>query len=89
MAIAVYILTSDRNKIYCGITNNIKRRLYEHQTGKSKYTSKCTGWRLRYLTSKSTRKEARKLEVEIKKFGVRKWYNREMLKSKATCHSII
>ena len=34
MTYYVYILTSQNNKVmYVGVTNNIKRRLYEHRNG--------------------------------------------------------
>ncbi len=51
----VYIITNkNKTVLYTGVTNNLKRRLQEHQEGKSKFTSRynvqyllyyeCFGW---------------------------------------------
>jgi len=42
----VYILKSkvNKNKIYTGITNNLQRRLKEHNSNKISFTSQFTPW---------------------------------------------
>jgi predicted GIY-YIG superfamily endonuclease len=44
----VYLLESDRfaGQRYVGVTSNLKKRLEEHNTGKSAHTSKYVPWRL-------------------------------------------
>ena len=55
----VYILRSLRNnRLYTGSTNNIKRRLHENNTGKSKYTKLTKPFRLVYKEIFKTRSEA-------------------------------
>ncbi|MDD5567203.1 MAG: GIY-YIG nuclease family protein [Patescibacteria group bacterium] len=45
----VYILKSESNgKLYKGLTNNLKRRLIEHQSGKSIFTKQNGPWVLIY-----------------------------------------
>jgi len=36
----VYILLLSNGQLYAGITNNLQRRIKEHKTGKSSFTSK-------------------------------------------------
>jgi putative endonuclease len=46
----VYVLESELdNSWYIGRTSNIKRRLSEHNSGKSIYTNKKKPWKLIYL----------------------------------------
>ncbi|TAG99851.1 MAG: GIY-YIG nuclease family protein [Sphingobacteriales bacterium] len=40
----VYIITNINKKVlYTGVTNNLKRRLYEHENGIAEYSSSFTG----------------------------------------------
>ena len=56
----LYILYSDKyKKTYTGITRDIERRLNEHNSGKSKFTSKFLPWKLIYIEECSSREEAR------------------------------
>ena len=55
--------------LYTGQTNNINRRLAEHQGGKSRYTSRFIVIRLYHLEEYRTRKEAVKREKQIKKMS--------------------
>ncbi|MBU2539872.1 GIY-YIG nuclease family protein [Patescibacteria group bacterium] len=63
----VYVLKSDKNgRFYIGSTNNIQRRLLEHNTGKSRYTKSTIPFRLIYKEIYETRKEAVKRERALK-----------------------
>jgi putative endonuclease len=58
-----YVLKSlKNNRFYYGCTNNLKRRLFEHDTGKSKYTQYTKPFKLFYFERFKTLKEARKKE---------------------------
>ena len=73
----IYAIQSDvDNRIYVGFTNDLKRRLAEHNSGKTKSTKAYTPWRLIYTESVDDRIKARKREIYLKS-GVGK----EFLKS--------
>ncbi len=62
----VYIIETPRGQYYCGTTNNLKRRLEQHRTGKgSKYLKrngvKCMVW----SAAAPDRSEACKCETHI------------------------
>ena len=64
----VYILFSKKlNKFYVGSSTDIDRRLTEHNSGKSKFTSRGMPWLLIYKEDYSTLTEAKKRELQIKK----------------------
>jgi len=63
----VYILYSALiDKFYVGYTNNIERRLKEHNRRKGKYTDRGIPWALSYTESFSSKTEAMTRESEIK-----------------------
>jgi len=63
----VYILKSETcEKTYVGMTNNLERRIKEHNSGKSKYTSKFIPWKVIYKEEMGNRKEAREKEKYYK-----------------------
>jgi len=63
----VYVLFSNKlNKRYIGSTQDVDRRLNEHNLGKSKFTSGGIPWELIYKESFSTNVEARKREMLLK-----------------------
>ena len=65
----VYILYSEKcDKYYIGHTDNLQRRIEEHNEGKGGiFTSKCFPWKLMLNEEFKTRSEAMKRELEIKK----------------------
>ncbi len=66
----VYILECCDKSLYCGITNNIERRLKQHSgelKGGAKYTLSRRPCHLVYLEKSASRKEALIREFEIKK----------------------
>jgi len=75
----VYILKSLRdNKFYTGITNNLERRLREHNKGsKSTPSTLYRGpFHLAYSEKFQTRKEARERERFLKSGAGREWRNK-------------
>ena len=67
--VSAYILKGENGKHYTGITNDLKRRLKEHQAGQCKSTRKYGKLKLIWRERFVTRWEARAREVLIKKKG--------------------
>lgn len=70
-----YILRCSDNSLYCGQTNNLKRRLSEHNNSKSKsakYLRGKTPVYVAYYTIYNTLQEAMKREIQVKKWTKRK-----------------
>ena len=66
----VYILRSDKDgDYYKGITENIDRRLEEHNSGKSQFTSTKMPWQLVYLKEMSDKRDAIIEEKCLKKLN--------------------
>ena len=68
MKYTVYILISSDSKYYIGQTNNLARRLFQHENGLSKWSKKYRGWKLRYSKEYDTRNQAVRREREIKSY---------------------
>ncbi|MCW5909050.1 MAG: GIY-YIG nuclease family protein [Chitinophagales bacterium] len=68
MAYTVYILYSKQSdKYYVGHTDNLTRRIEEHNSGQTRYTSAtASDWRVVYTQQFATRSDAMKREREIK-----------------------
>ena len=76
----VYAIKSlSHNYIYVGLTNNIVRRLEEHNGGKNKSTKAYKPFILIYSEQTENRKEARKKEKYYKS-GVGKEFLKSLLK---------
>ncbi len=66
----MYVLKSLKdNNIYLGSTNDLRRRLSEHNTGKVPSTKARRPFELRYYEAYSTEREARHRESSLKKDG--------------------
>jgi predicted GIY-YIG superfamily endonuclease len=74
-----YIQTEDQLHWYVGVTNNLQRRLYEHNNGLSKHTSKYIQWQqwelMMYFSFKD-RTLADKFEVYLKSQSGREFAKR-------------
>jgi len=67
----VYILKCSDNTYYTGITNNIKRRIQQHETNKgAKYTKGRGPFSLVYQDKCKNRSEASQKEFAIKKLAL-------------------
>jgi putative endonuclease len=65
----VYILQSQKNKkYYVGCTNNIERRLLEHNLGQNSSTKYSTPWIIIHTESFKDQKDAYEREKKIKSY---------------------
>ena len=63
----VYVLYSHRiDRYYIGYTNDLDRRLSEHNRRKGKYTDRGIPWELQYIESYTSKIEAHRRELFIK-----------------------
>ncbi len=63
----VYILYSIKlSRYYVGYTNNLERRLKEHNRKKGKFTDRGIPWEIKYTENYLTKEEAQKREAYIK-----------------------
>lgn len=70
----VYVLKSNiAKKSYVGLTNNIERRLKEHNSGKHFYTKRHKPWDIIHTEEFSNFKEARKREKFLKSTSGRRF----------------
>ncbi len=66
----VYLIKSiGDNTTYTGYSNDIKRRLIEHNLGKVNYTNKHKPYKLIYYEAYLSEKDARRREINLKKKG--------------------
>ena len=66
----VYLLKSQKNKtLYIGYTNDVNRRLNEHNSGTIGYTKKYIPWGIIYYESFLSLDDAKKREKSLKAFG--------------------
>ncbi len=69
----VYILYNldeqSRRNFYLGVTSNLERRVIEHQTGLSNFTSKFGPWKLVYYEAYSSSEDAIRREQQLKHHG--------------------
>lgn len=83
----VYVLRLDESSFYTGITNNMERRIKEHRTKRTGYTSNFKKKEIIFLFESDNRKDARKIEVYIKNIGAQKFlrrYERSLVCDKRT-----
>ena len=70
----VYIIFSRViDKFYIGYTSDIHKRLEEHNSGVSTFTSKARDWEIKYFEFFPSRQAALKREQEIKSKKSRKY----------------
>jgi putative endonuclease len=73
----LYILLSEgSDKTYTGITDNLERRLKEHNSGHHLYTKRHMPWRIIYIELLADRLEARKREKYFKSAAGRRLISR-------------
>ena len=63
----VYALRNPDQKFHIGLTEDVARRLTDHNTGRSKWTKKFGPWELVWQKGPMTLTEARKLENWLKR----------------------
>ncbi len=70
MSWAVYLLRCADNSLYCGITNNVEKRLRQHNgelVGGAKYTKTRQPCELVYVEQAESRSSASQREYQLKK----------------------
>ena len=79
----VYIIyNNDHDKFYIGQTNNINRRIIEHNSNTLKYTSKYSGeWIVKYTEPFNNRTDAIKRERFLKKQRNKNFYKKLIMDS--------
>ena len=67
----VYIIKNleRRNVLYIGFTDDLSRRLKEHNAGFSDFTKKFAPWKLAYCEGYASEQDARDREKQLKHFG--------------------
>lgn len=80
----VYLLKSEKGSLYIGCTNDLKRRLEEHNSGKSNYT-KGHKWEVVYYEAFKSKDDAFDREKKLKQHG----YGKRHLKSRCRNSLII
>ncbi|MBT3538570.1 GIY-YIG nuclease family protein [Candidatus Parcubacteria bacterium] len=69
----IYILQSlKNNKYYIGSTNDVGRRIDEHNAGRTKSIKYLIPWQLRFVQKYPTIKQACQVEYKLKKLKSRK-----------------
>ncbi len=66
MVFTTYVLADNRGRLYKGVTADLDKRLYDHQRGKTRTTSRMQGLRVVYTEKFDTFELARKREVYFK-----------------------
>lgn len=74
----VYILKDESEKLYKGITNNLKRRLNEHKSGKTITTSRMKNLIVVYTEEYEDFEIARKRELYFKSAAGRRFLKKKM-----------
>lgn len=70
----VYVLQSlNKDKGYVGMTNNLERRLKEHNLGLSSYTKRHIPWKMIYHEEYDSLKDARSREKYLKSSSGRRF----------------
>ena len=73
----MYILQSSTSgRYYIGHTDEMARRVIEHNLGMAKYTRREKPWKIVYVENYSTRSAAMKREMEIKRKKSRTYIER-------------
>ncbi|OGH78602.1 MAG: hypothetical protein A2469_00110 [Candidatus Magasanikbacteria bacterium RIFOXYC2_FULL_40_16] len=70
-----YIYSKKLDKFYIGKTNDLRRRLKEHNNGEEKYTQKGAPWLLIGYIEYKNNNEATKSELKLKKAKNPKYVN--------------
>ena len=77
----VYILESlkTKGKLYVGMTNDIQRRLSEHNAGTQTYTKQHAPWEMRSYTYMENSDKAREYEKYLKSASGRAFMSKHLL----------
>ena len=77
----LYVLQNHNSELYFGSTNDLKRKISEHQSGCSKAT-RGKDWKLIYYEAFCNETDAREREHQIKYHGqAKRWLKRRLRNS--------
>ena len=62
----VYVIQNEAHRFYIGLSDDVKRRLLDHNSGVSTWTRHRGPWKLVWFSEPLSLKEARKLENLLK-----------------------
>ena len=65
----VYVLQNQSSKFYIGLSEDVAKRLAQHNAGESKWTAKHRPWELVWTSDFMSLSEARKFENKLKRQG--------------------
>ncbi|PYK85700.1 MAG: hypothetical protein DMF47_09315 [Verrucomicrobia bacterium] len=65
----VYVLQNHAGRSYVGLTNDLARRIEQHNSGKSRWTKSKGPWSLVWQSQELPLTDARKLENQLKRQG--------------------
>lgn len=75
----VYVLESKTTSHwYIGVTNDLRRRLYEHNSGKSVHTNKYRPWKIRLYVTFENRNQAEEFEKYLKSHSGRAFMSKHL-----------
>lgn len=75
----VYILKSvNHTKSYVGITDDLERRLNQHNSGYHLFTKRYMPWNIIYTEKYPSRIEARQREIYLKTTSGRRWLKKNI-----------
>jgi putative endonuclease len=63
----VYVLINPTGRRYVGLSEDVARRLEQHNAGGSKWTAKYRPWRLLWTSERLSLGDARRLENRLKR----------------------
>ena len=75
----VYVICDVNGNLYVGYTNDLKRRIGEHNNGKSKSTREKI-WKLIYYEAFLSKEDAVAREIKLKQRGQAKRYLKDRIK---------
>ncbi len=64
----VYIIKNETGELYYGFTNDLKKRFFEHNSGKS-FSTKNHKWKLVYYEAYLDKEDAKSREARLKNYG--------------------
>lgn len=65
----IYMIKNNANKLYIGVTKNIDKRIYSHNTNQgANFTKNKKNFTLVFQENYATLKEARQREIQLKKW---------------------
>jgi len=65
----VYILQNGKGRFYIGLTDDLARRLKQHNDGESRWTKARGPWKVAWKSDELSLSDARRLENRLKRQG--------------------